>query len=125
MKAIDHHLYNRNNNNLYYRYAIPRDLHAILPFKEICLSLKTRDTSIARLYVAKLDIEIQKLISELYICTDQTNHLQNLDSAIEQFIASIGYLKTNMGTQKQQCFSTTPLQLKAPSKKTMKIIKKR
>lgn len=69
MKAIDHHLYSRNNH-LYYRTPLPRPLHAILPFKEIRIALGTRDMNVARLYVAKMDIEVQSLISQAYVAPD-------------------------------------------------------
>ncbi len=65
MKAVDRHLYSRDNY-LYYRYTLPKPLHTVFPHKEIKISLSTKDVALARLYVAKLDIEIQSLISQTY-----------------------------------------------------------
>ncbi|MBV1900297.1 MAG: hypothetical protein KUG56_01360, partial [Kordiimonadaceae bacterium] len=69
VKAIDHHLYSRNSH-LYYRISLPRPLHIILPFKEVRIALGTQDRAVARLYVAKMDIEIQSLISQIYTAPD-------------------------------------------------------
>lgn len=65
MKAIDHHLYDRNGR-FYYRSTLPRNLKPFIPFYEIKLSLGTSDLGQARLYVARLDIEVQRLIESVY-----------------------------------------------------------
>ncbi len=69
MKAVDYRLYSRNNH-LYYRYVLPRPLQLVFPHKEIKVSLSTQDIALARLYVAKLDIEIQSLINQIYNAQD-------------------------------------------------------
>lgn len=69
MKAVDYRLYSRNIH-LYYRYVLPRPLQLVFPHKEIKVSLSTQDIALARLYVAKLDIEIQSLINQIYNATD-------------------------------------------------------
>ncbi|HIF25009.1 MAG TPA: site-specific integrase [Micavibrio sp.] len=69
MKAVDHHLYLRGRY-YYYRHALPRDLQEYLKTKEVVIALGTQDKAKARLYVAKLDIEIQDLINLAYEATD-------------------------------------------------------
>lgn len=65
MRAIDHHLYERNGY-LYYRSAFPRELKTFLPVKEVRISLGTQDRAQARLYVAKLDLKFRRLIEQVY-----------------------------------------------------------
>jgi len=64
MRAIDHHLYDRNGR-YYYRSVLPNHLKPFLPFNEIKLSLGTNDLAQARFLVAKLDIELNKFIFSL------------------------------------------------------------
>jgi len=69
MQAIERRLYSRNSY-FYYRYILPRNLKPLFPNKEIKVSLITKDLALARLYVVKLDIEVQSLINNVYQATD-------------------------------------------------------
>lgn len=61
MKAINRHLYIRNGI-YYYRLSLPRCLNSLQPFKEVVISLNLQEPLEARLYVARLDYEIQPKI---------------------------------------------------------------
>ena len=69
MRAVDHRLYTRNNY-LYYRYVLPQNIKPLFPNSEIKLSLGTKDITVARLYAAKLDVEVQKVLGQIVQCRD-------------------------------------------------------
>lgn len=89
MKAVDYRLYSRNNH-LYYRYVLPRPLQLVFPHKEIKVSLSTQDIALARLYVAKLDIEIQSLISQIYNAPDIEAVRTLVMNGIEEMKGKVG-----------------------------------
>lgn len=89
MKAVDYRLYSRNNH-LYYRYVLPRPLQLVFPHKEIKVSLSTQDIALARLYVAKLDIEIQRLISQIYNAPDIEAVRTLVMNGIEEMKGKVG-----------------------------------
>ena len=89
MKAIEHHLYIRGRY-YYYRSALPQNLHQVLSRKEVCVSLKTQDRALARLYVARLDIEIQSLINQVYTATDVETAQSIVTLGIEEMKGKAG-----------------------------------
>ena len=99
MKAIGHHLYDRNTH-LYYRSAFPRTLHQILGIKEIRLSLNTTDKAIARLLVAKLDIELQDILQSGYSQIKNAQTIPEIQSAKEAILKRIEELQSFNHTPK-------------------------
>jgi hypothetical protein len=47
----------------YYRASFPRNLRLFIPFNEVKLSLAMNDIGQVRLYVARLDTEVERLVS--------------------------------------------------------------
>lgn len=97
MKAIEHHLYIRGRY-YYYRSALPQNLHQVLSRKEVCVSLKTQDRALARLYVARLDIEIQSLINQVYTAKD-------IETAQSIVTLGIEEMKRKAGLPQRQSFN--------------------
>ncbi len=97
MKAIEHHLYIRGRY-YYYRSALPQNLHQVFSRKEVCVSLQTQDRALARLYVAKLDIEIQNLIHQVYDARD-------IEAAQNIIMLGIEGMKGKVGLPQRQSFN--------------------
>ncbi len=101
MKAIDRHLYNRNQH-LYYRVTLPRNLHAVLGMKEIRISLGTQDTTLARLYVAKLDVEMEGVLNKLYSSLRSSLDVQDIDRLRQMIVKGLGDMKNMVGIHQRQ-----------------------
>ena len=104
MKAIDHHLYNRNQY-LYYRCTLPRNLHSILDTREIRISLGTQDTTLARLYVAKLDVEVENLLNQIYSSLENSSDTQDIDRIQKMIVSGSEAIKLKAGLPQRQRLS--------------------
>lgn len=98
MKAIDHHLYQRNGY-LYYRVILPKQFEQIVVSRDVRLSLGTREVSTARLYVAKLDIEIDALIHDVYSKLQQAQSHTDIGQIEEWITQAIEAIKDRTGIQ--------------------------
>ncbi len=65
MKVLEHHLYSRNGH-LYYRSVIPRNLHGLLPIKEITIFLRMTRRPEARVKAAQPN-QIEREILEISV----------------------------------------------------------
>lgn len=101
MKSIDYHLYQRRGY-LYYRVILPKQFEQIVVSRDIRVSLGTREVSTARLYVAKLDIEFQTLISEMHQTLAKAITHQDITNIQEMVNESIEQIKARTGIQRNQ-----------------------
>lgn len=96
MRVVERHLYSRNGK-LYYRCGLPKILKPFLPFQEIVLSLGTSDIAHARLYVAKLDIEVERLIQDVYCILDSSPNEEGLHKLKDRVAGSNDKLREAVG----------------------------
>ncbi len=104
MKALGHHLYLRGRY-FYYRISLPRPLHTALECKEVVIALSTQDVALGRLYVAKLDIEIQSLIEKTYTGLNKACSMQDIEAAQTLFKQGIEEAKNKIGLPQKQQFN--------------------
>lgn len=93
MKSLDGNLYIRNGS-YYYRSALPRELHSLLPFKEIVFSLKQKDQQLARFMCAQIKYqESQYLQSFNYNQQLQSASLNSQSHDLKKLITELSGLK--------------------------------
>ncbi len=96
MRVVDYHLYSRNGR-FYYRCVLPKDLKPFIPFTEIKLSLSTEDLAQARLYVAKLDIEVKSFVSKIYDILESAPSLEGLEKVKTLVTGCLDELRQSVG----------------------------
>ncbi len=101
MRAIDYRLYSRNQY-LYYRYILPQKLRPAFPYREIKISLGTQDIALARLYVAKLDIELQTLLDQSYEKLRGAGSAQEAQRVQARMLEGIEAAKVKAGLSQRQ-----------------------
>ena len=101
MRAIDNYLYIRGRY-YYYRRALPTNLSPILPAKEICIALGTQDLTLARLYKAKIDIEIQNSLGKGYEGLESVMTVEGLRSVSELLSYELEQLREKAGLPQKQ-----------------------
>lgn len=106
MKAIDHHLYDRGGR-YYYRSSFLRNLRPFILLHEIVLSLTTNNIGQARLYVARLDIEVEKLISGIYSTLEHSPTAEGLEIIKEQIKGCYDSLRAAVGLTGETIFCTS------------------
>ncbi len=106
MKALEPHLYSRNGH-LYYRSAIPRNLHGLFP-KEITISLRVSDRREARVIAAQLNQAEQQILETLRQQLSASSPDTPTEGIIQAAAESLESLKGRLPHKSPSKFQATP-----------------
>jgi len=96
MKGIERHLYSRKGY-YYFRKSFPRNLHFLLPCKEIWIGLNTQDLGKARILSVQIDYEFSNLLDKLKGDLRELLPEQSTDKAIHDCVTAINKIKDSYG----------------------------